>query len=179
MEGTVAMPQYVIVKSAMHHVAGNYTFLQRDLTFSAQYWAVRTTASREWRLGLLRCNVCTFCHYCNNNRSEVIIFKIDMSLYSREAVVCATTSLWHLIRGPKKQQFFFSEELHAAPFTVGIFVSFFKHCNFHHIRSISSLPLQTSHKTTLLLDNRNNFSLLNPQKFIDNYSLLPITCCVL
>jgi len=120
MEGTVAMSQYVTVKSAVHHVAGNYTFLQRDLTFSAQYWTIRPTASGEWRLGLLRRNVCTFCHYCNTNRSEVIIFKIDMCLYSREAVVCATASLWLLIRGPTKQQLFF-RRVTFCPFHSGNF----------------------------------------------------------
>jgi hypothetical protein len=93
MEGRVALTQYVTVKSAVHHVAGNYTFLQRDMTFSVQYWAIRATASSVWRIGLLRCNVCAFCHYCNINQSEVIIFKTGMCLYNREAVVCAQASL--------------------------------------------------------------------------------------
>jgi len=120
MEGTVALSQYLIVKSAMHHVAGNYTFLQRDLIFSSQYWAIRATATRIWRLGLLRCNVCTFCHYCNINRTEVIIFKTDMCLYSRAAVVCAPASFWHLIRGPTKQQLFFRRAT-CCPFQNGNF----------------------------------------------------------
>jgi hypothetical protein len=44
MEGTTALSQYVTMKSAVHQVAGDYTFLQRDSTFSAQYWAIRATA---------------------------------------------------------------------------------------------------------------------------------------